>query len=97
MATALRVKEQNGVQNACCPNCSKMYRLFDEKGQENELPTKCKRCGSPMDFEKAKAFSEAQALKEHQPGLTILGDRMRARSQGEPIDPEPAATGRRRG
>ena len=94
MVTALRVKEQNGVQNACCPNCSKMYRLTDEKGQENELPTKCKRCGSPMDFEKAQAFSEAQAVKENQPALTQLGDAMRYRARGNVQEAEPARTKR---
>ena len=84
MATALMTKEQNNTQCDMCPHCSKLYPLMDDKGQRNELPSKCKRCGSPMDFEKAQEFGEALAEKEHQPGLTILGDRMRARSEPEP-------------
>lgn len=90
MATALMTKEQNGVQCAMCPHCSKLYARTDEKGQPNELPTKCKRCGSPLDADKAIAFSDAQAAKESQPGLTALGDAMRARSRGD----EPARRAR---
>ena len=76
MATALREKEANGVRHVCCPNCSKMYAA-EEKGQSVETPSKCKRCGSPMDPDKARDFAEKQAAATHQPLLTQMGERMR--------------------
>lgn len=93
MATALREKEQGGVRVAMCPNCSKMYPLLDDKGVSNELPSKCRRCGSPMDAARALVFADEQAAKDHQPGLTQLADAMRSRGQV----PDPIAGSRGRG
>jgi len=78
---ALRMKEQNGILCDACPHCGRLYPKMDEKGQGNELPSKCKRCGCPMDSEKALVFGEQQAKKEHIPALTNLGNAMRARGQ----------------
>mgnify|MGYP001615162536 CR=1 FL=1 len=57
----LEVLEQNGVECAACPNCSRMYPLTDEKGETLDLPGQCKRCGCPMDSKAALAFADEQA------------------------------------
>lgn len=50
-----------------CPNCSKMYPQHDvEKDEKQEMPSKCRRCGCPMDFKAQREFSDAQARKEQQ-------------------------------
>ena len=80
--TELRLKEMNNFDHACCPTCSRMYAMVDEKGVPVEIPSTCRRCGGPMDFEKAKKFGEELAEKEHQPQLTVIGNRTRALSAG---------------
>ena len=76
----LKVKEMNGDNYACCPNCGRMYLLA---GRDAEVPTKCKRCGAPMDYEKAREFGERLARGEHSPQLTSIGERMRGMAQPE--------------
>lgn len=95
MSVQLQTKEQNNVQCAMCPNCSKLYRLTDERGESNELPTRCRRCGAPMDSEKALVFAEEQAVKEHQPSLTQLADTLR--SKGQVPDPIAGSRGKGKG
>lgn len=73
----MKVKDANGLPYGCCPTCSRMYALV-ESGAAAELPGKCKRCGGPMDAEKAWAYGEQLAERDHQPALTALGNRMRA-------------------
>jgi hypothetical protein len=63
---------------ALCPNCSRMYKahLMEpdptdrlNPGKEravvnyDEVPTTCRRCGSPMDIEAQVSFSEKQAVQ----------------------------------
>ena len=50
-----------GTEFVECPNCSKMYLLKNDKGEEQEVPGKCRRCECPMDKEKAIVFSNEQA------------------------------------
>ena len=57
----VRVDEHNGLLHAYCPNCSKMYPVEDTDHKQLDLPVKCSRCGSPMDDQRALAFSEEQA------------------------------------
>ena len=66
MAPALKVRseEQEGIEVAFCPNCSKMYPMKNEKGEEQDLPGNCKRCTCPMDESRQKEFSEQQAALE---------------------------------
>ena len=74
----LRTKEgTDGRMHTMCPNCSRMYSDTNEKGEQIEIPTKCRRCGCPMDSEKALAFSDAEARKGHNPALSELGNRVR--------------------
>ena len=74
----LRTKEgTDGRMHTMCPNCSRMYSDTNEKGEQIEIPSKCRRCGCPMDERKALEFSEEQARKGHNPALAELGNRMR--------------------
>lgn len=79
--TTLALKESaDGHTYTKCPNCSKMYGWTvdrDGKTIEQDIPTKCKRCGCPMDIEKALAFADAEARKAHNPVLSDLGNRVR--------------------
>jgi len=54
-----------------------MYSTTNEKGEQQDIPGKCRRCGCPMDERKALEFSEEQARKGHNPALSELGNRMR--------------------
>jgi hypothetical protein len=65
------------IQCVSCPNCSRMFTVRDVKGDRYEVPTACRRCGSPMDEENAKAWAAAEALRNHDPSLAILGQRVR--------------------
>jgi len=67
----------DGRTHAKCPNCSRMYATTDEKGDQLDVPGKCKRCSCPMDASKALAFSEEQARKGHNQALSELGNRVR--------------------
>ena len=64
-----------GVQ---CPYCSRTYDEYDyDKGEKVEVPTTCRRCGSPMEpGEKALEFANAKAQEEHRdvtvPGATKM-------------------------
>ena len=74
----LRTKEgTDGRMHTMCPNCSRMYSTTNEKGEQQDIPGKCRRCGCPMDERKALEFSEEQARKGHNPALSELGNRMR--------------------
>ena len=82
----LKLKEANGLNYACCPHCGRMYQA-EKEGQEPgsripvDIPSKCQRCGAPMDYDKAQGFGDTLAEKEHQPELTRLGNRTRALTQ----------------
>ena len=81
MARNLQTKEgSDGRTYSKCPNCSKLYgwRSDDGKVVEDDIPNTCKRCGAPMDFEKAKAFADEQAREQHVPILAEIGNRLRA-------------------
>ena len=56
-----RVEEHNGKPHAFCPYCSQMYGYQDEKGNALDIPAVCRRCGGPMDSEKAKVFANDEA------------------------------------
>ncbi len=67
---ALEVREAPGSigQVAVCPYCSKGYLVEDARGNPlDDAPSKCKRCGAPMDIKAAKAFAKtetkAQAIR----------------------------------
>lgn len=78
----VKVVERNGVPHAACPTCSKNYPLEDPERPSDhipvEMPRTCKRCGGPMDYEKAREYGEQLAQRDHQPALTNIGNRMRA-------------------
>lgn len=80
----LRMKEQNGVNYYCCPNCSRMYPSLGleehDRGRDLPAPSNCIRCSSPMDIDKALEFADAQAITDHIPELALIGDRMRGTS-----------------
>ena len=60
--SGLATKEgTDGRTHVKCPNCSRMYATTDEKGEQLDVPGKCKRCSCPMDARLALAFSEEQA------------------------------------
>ena len=46
-----------------CPYCSRMYPTADEEGRPQECPAACRRCGSPMDVDKAQAFQDKKAAE----------------------------------
>lgn len=79
--------ERNGQDVAKCPYCSLYYPLMDEKEIPLEVPDVCRRCGSPMDYAKAKAFSDEQAAIASDPRLHELGQRMRGEKQVEAPQP----------
>lgn len=79
MAAELATKEVNGTMHVMCPYCSKNYALEDDKGVKTDLPSACRRCGSPMDASKAKAFADKRAEIENNPAVTELGERFRGR------------------
>ena len=72
---SVRTDEINGILHGRCPYCSQAYPVEDFKGFEDrngvqtriaepvDLPSKCKRCGCPMDLTKAGDFEDAQAEK----------------------------------
>lgn len=73
MEYPVRTGEHNDILHGFCPYCSKMYPL-EEDGPRPEkpgdrprtlidLPTTCKRCGSPMDIKKAKIFADKVAAE----------------------------------
>lgn len=64
-------EEQEGIEYAICPNCSRMHGLKDEKGEAFEIPNNCKRCGCPMDSIKANAFMDAAADKYGKPAPRV--------------------------
>ena len=70
-------KEQNEINCIQCPNCSRLYPTTDEKGAEVDVPSKCRRCDSPMDPAKAEAFINKQAEEAHDPRLAAEGRRLR--------------------
>lgn len=45
-----------------CAYCSLAYTERDEDGNEREVPSKCRRCGAPMDAEKAREYADSKAL-----------------------------------
>ena len=69
----VRVDEHNGILHAFCPYCSKMYQAEEITGVREingvltvernplDIPNTCKRCGCPMDSDKAVAFANAVA------------------------------------
>ena len=58
---ALLEVENNLSMVVYCPHCSKPYEVVDAEGERMDYPPLCKRCGSPMDYEEAHQFGEAQA------------------------------------
>lgn len=74
----LTVIEHNGVDHALCPNCSRYYAVEENVRYEDgarrsdplEVPSTCRRCGSPMDTEKARAYADKQAA-EYGKGLRV--------------------------
>jgi hypothetical protein len=74
----------NKVVYVHCPNCSKMYRMVDEEGNPDGLPSTCKRCGCPMDNspegKKAQQWMDTQADGAYDPAIASFGRQMR----GEP-------------
>lgn len=66
----------NGVY-AQCPNCSRLYATADEKGVPEDVPSKCRRCGSPMNKAAALKFADANAKRDHDPKLAAKGARLR--------------------
>ena len=69
--------ERNGQDIAVCPYCSLYYPLKDEKDIALEIPSVCRRCGGPMDYNKSKVFADQQAAHFSDPRLRELGRRMR--------------------
>ena len=70
MAQVLLTEAPGGLGEVYqCPNCSRTYLAYEvtEAGeltnQPKEPPRTCIRCGSPMDVEKALAFSDEMAEK----------------------------------
>lgn len=90
MATNLATKERNGTLYALCPTCSRHYQIEDDavtKEAAHELPSRCRRCGGPMDAAKAVSYGEELAHKDHRADLTAVGERMRAASGAAPLVP----------
>lgn len=58
--TNVRVEEHGERPVAFCPYCSQMYTFEDEKGRKLDIPSKCQRCGAPMDMSKVAEFEDAQ-------------------------------------
>ena len=50
-----------------CPYCSRMYPTKDEEGMDTDCPANCRRCGAPMDIEKAHAFENNKAAESAGP------------------------------
>ena len=74
----INISAENNIV-AHCPHCSKMYATTDDQGRTAGMPTQCQRCGCPMDNDKsAKAFMDAQAEDNHNPGLAAIGAKTRA-------------------
>jgi len=88
VAAGLSLKEgSDGRTYVKCPDCSKLYGWVSDEGKvvEQEIPSRCKRCGCPMDAKKAAEFSEAQARAGHSPALAEIGNRLRGVA-GPPVD-----------
>lgn len=72
----------DNVEYVHCPHCSRMHLAVNEDGEEEELPSKCRRCGCPLKSGKAaRDFMNAQAEAEHVPALAELG----RKSRGEAV------------
>jgi hypothetical protein len=61
---ALVEVEQNLSIIVHCPNCSYSYEVKDSEGTTSDYPKLCRRCASPMDYQEAFEFSEAQAAEQ---------------------------------
>ena len=83
MTTDLDTKLASGTDRVYvkCANCSRMHPTTDEKGEQLDIPGKCRRCGCPMDKKKALEFADAEARKGHNPALTALGNAIRAKNE----------------
>lgn len=81
--------ERNGQDVAVCPYCSLYYPLKDEKEIALEIPDTCRRCGSPMDYNKSKVFADREAALASDQNLRNLGRRMRGEN---PIATEPVSS-----
>ena len=88
MTANLATKERNGTLYALCPTCSRHYQIEDDAATKEaapELPSRCRRCGGPMDAAKALIFGEELAGKDHRADLTAVGERMRSASGAAPL------------
>ncbi len=70
------------IECVACPNCSRMFTTRDVKGERYEIPSRCRRCGSPMNEDEARKFAAAEAAREHNPALAALGKRTRKANEG---------------
>ena len=73
--------ERNGQDIAVCPYCSLYYPLKDEKEIALEIPSVCRRCGSPMDYKKSRVYADQQAERATDTTLRNLGRKMRGEPQ----------------
>ena len=68
MPQVLMAEAPGGLDAYQCPYCSHTYLalVVDESGQITQQmadpPRACRRCGSPMDLDKAQEFQDAAAV-----------------------------------
>ena len=70
-----------GFPVAECPYCSRGYAKYNVEYEEVEIPTTCRRCGGPMDYDechKEGGFADQQAA------IKVGSRRMRDRAVKAP-------------
>lgn len=74
-STDLDIVEEpgTGLPVVQCAYCSRGYTMLDKDDEPEDLPSKCRRCGAPMDWDgvhKAGGYADQQAEIKAEPRRT---------------------------